>query len=132
VCRDSFPNERSLVERMKGRPFVLLGVNSDAAPIAADLTGLEGIAERSWHDGGELNGGRIANRWNVRALPTTYIIDHRGIIRHKLGPRPDGHDAVLEIFDPAGKARDKWQLRAEELATVVDGLIAEMGRRSHP
>ena len=132
MCRDSFPHERSLVERMKGRPFVLLGVNSDAAPVAADLTGLEGIAERSWYDGGEVNGGRIAHRWNVRALPTTYIIDPRGIIRHKLGPRPDGHDAVLEIFDPAGKVRDKWQLRAEEIATVVDGLIAEMGRRSHP
>ena len=117
---------------MKGRPFVLLGVNSDSPDVAAEVDREQGIADRSWRDGGEVNGGEIAHRWNVRALPTTYIIDHRGIIRYKLGPRPDGHDPVLEILDPAGKARDKWQLRAEEIAAVVDGLIAEMGRSPDP
>jgi hypothetical protein len=117
---------------MKGRPFVLLGVNSDAPEVGADVDRQQGIAERSWRDGGEVNGGRIAHRWNVRALPTTYIIDHRGTIRYKMGPRPDGHDTVLEVFDPAGRARDKWQLRSEEIAAVVDELIAEMGRRPDP
>src|SRR5262245_39401467 len=114
---------------MKGRPFILLGVNRDSPEVAAEVDRQQGIAERSWRDGGEANGGNIAHRWNVRALPTTYIIDHRGIIRYKLGPRPDGHDPVLEILDPAGKARDKWHLRAGEIAAVVDELIAEAGDR---
>lgn len=114
---------------MKDRPFVLLGINSDNTEDTARADHPGGAAERSWRDGGETFGGRIAHRWNVRSLPTTYIIDHRGIIRYKLGPRPDGHDAAPEILDPAGKARDKWQLRAEEIAAVVDELVAEVGRR---
>jgi thiol-disulfide isomerase/thioredoxin len=131
VCRESLPHERALVKRMEGRPFVLLGVNTDDAPAAAaEVERQQGIAARSWRDGGEVYGGRIAHRWNVKALPTTYILDHRGIIRYKLGPRPDGHDPVLEILDPAGEARDKWQLRAEQISAVVDELLAEMERPS--
>ena len=43
LCRSTFPYERSLVMRMKGRPFVLLGVNSDhgtaiARALAEDQT----------------------------------------------------------------------------------------------
>jgi peroxiredoxin len=129
VSRASTPPVRSLVERMKGRPFVLLGVNSDNTRQEAGSGRPAEAAERSWRDGGEVYGGRIARRWNVRALPTTYVIDHRGIIRHKIGPRPDGHDLVCEIMDTEGRARDKWQRRVEEIAAVVDELLAEMDRR---
>jgi hypothetical protein len=114
---------------MKGRPFILLGVNSDNAPdVAAQVEQQEGIAARSWRDGGELYGGRTAHQWNIRALPATYVIDHRGIIRYKLGPRADGHDTVVEIFDAAGQVSDKWQVRAEEIAAVVDELVTEAER----
>ena len=103
MCRESFPHERSLVERMKGRPFILLGVNSDSPEVAAEVDREQGIAERSWRDGGEVNGGEIAHRWNVRALPTTYIIDHRGIIRYKLGPRPMGTIRCSRSSIPRGR-----------------------------
>jgi peroxiredoxin len=129
VSRASTPPVRSLVERMKGRPFVLLGVNGDNTQQVAGSARPAEAAERSWRDGGEVFGGRIARRWNVRALPTTYVIDHRGIIRHKIGPRPDGHDLVCEIMDTEGRARDKWRRRVEEIAAVVDQLIAEKDRR---
>jgi peroxiredoxin len=126
VCRESFPQDQRLVERMRGKPFILLGVNSDRPEIGAAVARQDPIAQRSWRDGGEVLGGDIARRWNVTALPTTYIIDHRGIIRCKLGPRPDGHDPVREVLDPAGGVHDKWQSRAERIEAVVAELLAEM------
>ena len=77
-----YPHERSLVERMKGRPFAIIGVNSDR-----DREKIRKIREekkltwRSFWDGS--TGGPIAIRWNVTAWPTTYVIDHKGVIRAK-------------------------------------------------
>jgi len=78
-----YPHERSLVKKMEGKPFVLLGVNSDG-----DKEKLhkrmqeEQITWRSWWDGGDTS-GPIANQFNVHGWPTLYVVDHRGIIRHK-------------------------------------------------
>jgi hypothetical protein len=115
---------------MADKPFILLGVNCDVPEVAAEVARREGIAVRSWADGGEVHGGRIAHSWNVRALPATYIIDHRGIICHKFGPRPDGHDLVPEILDATGQARDKWQLRAQAIGAAVDELVARLDCKS--
>ena len=78
-----YPHERSLVERFEGQPFALLGVNSDStrervkrAIEKNDLTW------RSWFDGGSTN-GPIATAWKVRAWPTLYLIDAKGVIRHQ-------------------------------------------------
>jgi hypothetical protein len=75
-----FPHERSLVEKMKDRPFVLLGVNSD--PRDKLLAGMKRneINWRSWWDGGTTQ-GPIARRWSIQGWPTLYVIDHKGIIR---------------------------------------------------
>jgi peroxiredoxin len=127
VCRASYPRQRALVERMKGKPFILLGVNSDRPDVGASVARHNPVAERSWRDGGEVLGGPIARRWNVKALPTTYIIDYHGIIRFKVSPPPDGHDPVSDVLDPSGAARDRWRIRAETIAAVVDDLIAEIG-----
>jgi hypothetical protein len=91
-----YPHERSLVKKMEGKPFVLLGVNSDH-----DKDKLkkrmkeEQITWRSWWDGGDTN-GPIANQFNIRGWPTLYIVDHQGIIRHKYVGFPGE-----EIFDKA-------------------------------
>ena len=85
-CRDKIPHERSLVERMQGRPFVLLGVNGDGdKDQLRELMKKEGITWRSWWDGGGSANtpGPIARQFNVHAWPTLYLLDHRGIIRHK-------------------------------------------------
>ena len=91
-----YPHERSLVKKMEGKPFVLLGVNSDG-----DKEKLrkrmkeENITWRSWWDGGNTH-GPIANQFNVRGWPTLYVVDHRGIIRHKWLGFPGA-----EVFDSA-------------------------------
>jgi hypothetical protein len=78
-----YPHERSLVKRLEGKPFVLIGINSDS-----DKTQLKSVMEkeqitwRSFWDGGSTN-GPIATRWNVSGWPTVYVLDAKGVIRFR-------------------------------------------------
>lgn len=91
-----YPHERSLVQRMKDKPFALLGVNSDR-----DLDKIRKICVekeltwRSFWNGPEGTGGPISSLWNVRGWPTIYIIDHKGVIRDK-NKRGEALDEVVE------------------------------------
>jgi hypothetical protein len=78
-----YPHERSLVKRLAGKPFALLGINSD--PSKEDLKKImarENITWRSWWDGGNTE-GPIATKWNVTGWPTIYVLDAKGVIRYK-------------------------------------------------
>ena len=94
-----YPHERSLVKKLAEKPFVLLGVNSDV-----DLDELkktleeEKITWRSFWNGKEGTGGPISSEWNVQGWPTLYVIDHKGVIRHKyLGsPGDEKLDAAID------------------------------------
>jgi len=88
-----FPHERSLVKKLQGKPFALVGVNSDEDREAAkkDLE-KEGITWRSFWAGG--TGGAIPGEWAVRTWPTIVIIDHKGVIRYKHLGNPG--EAVLD------------------------------------
>jgi Thioredoxin-like len=78
-----YPHERSLVKKMEGKPFALVGVNSDRDRAALKkVLAKENITWRSFWNGGG-TGGPIATRWGVRGWPTLYLIDHRGVIRKK-------------------------------------------------
>ena len=79
-----YPYERSLVKKMEGKPFALIGVNSDS-----DRQRLKPVLEREritwrsfWNGPGGTNGS-ISNRWRVDGWPTLYLIDPNGIIRYK-------------------------------------------------
>ncbi len=90
-----YPHERSLVKKMADKPFALIGVNSDV-----DLAELkkvlqkEEITWRSFWNGKQGTGGPISAEWNVQAWPTLYVIDHKGMIRHKWLGSPG--DEVLD------------------------------------
>ena len=89
-----YPHERSLVKKMEGRPFALVGVNSDRDRAALKkVLEKENITWRSFFDGGKI-GGPIATRWAVQGWPTLYVIDHKGVIRHKHVGSPG--DKVLD------------------------------------
>lgn len=78
-----YPHERSLVKRLEGKPFVLIGVNSDKDRAALKKVLVkEKITWRSFWNGGSTL-GRIASRWNVYAWPTLFVIDADGVVRHK-------------------------------------------------
>jgi hypothetical protein len=97
-----YPHERSLVQRLEGKPFALVGVNSDKGleELQVAMT-KEQITWPSWFDGGS-TGGPIASLYGVQAWPTVYVLDPRGVIRFK---------------DVRGEALDK----------AVDSLLEEYG-----
>ena len=77
-----FPHERSLVKRLEGKPFALLGINSDS-----DLERLkqqneaQQITWRSWRD--KSTSGPIDSAWSVNSWPTIYVLDAKGVIRYQ-------------------------------------------------
>ncbi len=100
-----YPHERSLMKRLAGRPFALLGINSDRDRDALkEVMKTENITWRSWWDGGSTR-GPIASAWNVRGWPTIYVLDGQGKIRYK-------------------------NVRGEAMDKAVDTLLAELGNES--
>lgn len=92
-----FPHERSLVKRLEGKPFVLLGVNSDRdRDECKDKNATQQISWRSFWNGLEGTGGPISAEWNVSGWPTLFIIDHKGVIRHRFLGNPG--DEKLDKF----------------------------------
>ncbi len=89
-----YPHERSLVAKMKGKPFALIGVNSDSKEKVQAALKRENITWRSFWDGGDTS-GPIATQYGVRSWPTIYVLDHKGIIRYK-GVRGDKMDAAVD------------------------------------
>ena len=59
----------------------------------------EKLPWRSFVDPGAVGQGAIAARWNVHATPTFYVIDHRGIIRHKWVGSSPGEKAIDAALD---------------------------------
>jgi peroxiredoxin len=97
--RAMYAQWRSLVNKMEGRPFSLLGINSDK-----DKDKLkqrikdENINWRFWWDGGG-DAGPIAGEFNVPGWPAIYILDHHGAIRHKFIGRPHDEFDIDEVID---------------------------------
>ncbi len=100
-----YPHERSLVEKFKDRPFVILGVNSDEdREQLKETIAKEKLTWRSFWDGGSTD-GPIARRWNVTGWPTLYLIDHAGTIVRPVGPRDD--ELIEETVKKAEAAQKK-------------------------
>lgn len=85
-CRRMYPSERALVERMKDRPFALLGIHCESQKILEKLTSEKTVTWRSWADGQQ---GPIAQRWEIQAFPTMVLIDHTGVIRWRSSGVPN-------------------------------------------
>jgi peroxiredoxin len=81
-CMADVPHERELYEKLKGRPFTILGVNGDEEVAKAKQA--VDRAKIAWPSFAPDSGRRsdIPSAWNVFSWPTTYVIDHQGIIRH--------------------------------------------------
>ena len=91
-----YPHERSLVKRLAGEPFALIGVNSDKDLEALqDVLVEENITWRSFWNGPKGTRGPISTLWNVHGWPTIYILDHEGKIRFK-GPRGEAMDEAVD------------------------------------
>ncbi|TWU43660.1 Regulatory protein BlaR1 [Rubripirellula tenax] len=97
-CVAMYPENRKLSERLSGKPFALLAVSdSEQSTYNYDR------GEATWRMMFDGRGGPIATQWNVDSFPTTFVLDHHGVIRHR-------------------------GLRGEELAKAVDELLVERER----
>lgn len=91
------PHERSLVNKLSGKPFVLIGVNSDRDPeqLKKDLKENQ-VTWRSFQN--ERKGEKsISTDWNVQGWPTLYLIDHQGVIKKKWLGSPGNETLDKEV-----------------------------------
>ena len=81
-----WPHERSLVKNFADKAFAVIGVNISEPNTTAlkKLADKENLTWRSFSDPPTNQGhGVIAKKWNLAGTPTIYLIDPKGVIRHK-------------------------------------------------
>lgn len=90
-----YPHERSLVEEMEGKPFALIGVNSDPLPRALEAVAENDLNWRSFQNEPEGSDLPISEVWGVRGWPTIVVLDQEMRIRYR------GHDgnAATEVAE---------------------------------
>lgn len=99
-CRAMIPHEREMVDRLKEKPFALISISGDA-----EKSTLEEFLEEEempwthWHVG---NSEGMVREWNVRYYPTIYILDAKGVIRHKDIRGEEMEEAVNALLQEAG------------------------------
>jgi hypothetical protein len=94
------PHERSLVEKYRDAPFVILGVNSDEdlAMVRAEQA-KHGVTWRSFWNGPKGTAGPIAASWAVSGWPALYILDPEGVIRYSsVGADERAIEATIEAL----------------------------------
>ncbi len=78
------PHKRSLVEKLKDKPFALLGINSDKdKTFYAEKAAEMGVDWRSFWCGERGGAGPTPSEWRVHTWPTMYLIDGKGVIRER-------------------------------------------------
>jgi len=108
-----WPHERSLVKNLEDKPFVLLGVNTNGydPKKLKEVMDKEKLNWRSYADvrGKGADAGAIVAKWNLQGTPTLYVIDHKGVIRHKWlgGPGEKVIDAAIEKLIKEAEADKK-------------------------
>lgn len=89
----------ALVERLKDKPFAIVGVASDEPAKLPKIVEDNKINWRNAVD--ESTEGPIATAWNVHGWPTIFVLDGDGVIRFR-------------------------DTRGEDLDKAVDELLAEL------
>ena len=77
-CIAEMPNVKATYTKYKGQKFEIIGISLDNSPVPVEAyIASEGIMWRQYWD----SGGRISRMYNVRAIPSTFLIDGEGVIR---------------------------------------------------
>lgn len=106
-CMSEVPHELELVHRLKGKPFVLIGVNADDDRTRAlRSAAMHHIVWRSFWDGPRGPYGPILTSWNIQSLPTVYFIDQDGVIRYSYLYRKEIDAALAKLLSEAGPTKD--------------------------
>ncbi|HJZ59858.1 MAG TPA: TlpA disulfide reductase family protein [Gemmataceae bacterium] len=107
-CRAMIPHEREMVKKHKDKPFVLVSVSGDEEKEAlTKFLEKEPMPWVHWWDGDEQ---KVLKTFRVKAFPTIYLIDHKGVIRKKWIGSPSNKvldDAVEELVVAAERDAKK-------------------------
>jgi thiol-disulfide isomerase/thioredoxin len=98
-CMAMVPHDKKLVERMKGKPFALIGVNGDGdKDKAKEAEKKNEMTWTSFWDPAEQPDGQISKAWNIGAWPTIYVLDADGVIQYVgHGPSPK-LDTIVDVL----------------------------------
>ena len=97
-----YPHERSLVKQLAGKPFALIGVNSDD-----DIDELKEIIKeknltwRSFQNEAGVD-GTISDMWGIAGWPTIFLIDAEGVIRWTDHSSNGMDDMITELLAEIG------------------------------
>ena len=131
-----WPHERSLVKQLAGKSFAVIGVNVSEKN-AADLKKVvekENLVWRSFSDPRTSEGwGVISKKWNLSGTPTIYLIDPKGVIRHKWlgGPGDKVVDKAVEelMQEAAGEEKKSREVKDSRAAILfIDCDISRLRR----
>jgi thiol-disulfide isomerase/thioredoxin len=112
-CRQMYEHEKGLVQRMTGKPFALIGINTDPSKTKAKRAiEKNGLTWRSWWDG-QPTGMPICAQWGISSYPQLFILDHKGVIRQRIGGLPQDMAALDRIIEDLVKEIGQEQSRAE-------------------
>ncbi len=99
-----YPHERSLVKQLAGKPFALIGVNSDSdRDEIRQIVKDKDITWRSFWNGEDGTSGPISTRWNVSDWPTIYVLDSKGVIRYRDVRGAEMDEALEALFSEMGE-----------------------------
>jgi thiol-disulfide isomerase/thioredoxin len=99
-CRAMLPHEKALVERLAGKPFAMIGVNTDDKKDEFKrLAGEQGVTWKNSWQGSKT--GPWPEAWGIAKYPSVYVLDEDGVIR------------AIDV-------------RGDDLAKVVDDLLAKL------
>ena len=95
-CKAMIPHEREMVEKLKGKPFVLLSVSCDEKKKRSRSSSKK---RKRCHGriGGTAAAARVTQAIHLRYYPTIYVLDHMGTIRYK-GVRGAQMDEAVETL----------------------------------
>jgi thiol-disulfide isomerase/thioredoxin len=98
-CRAMIPHEREMVGRLKSKPFALISASADVAK--EDLQKFLEKEKMPWNHWWVGNEEGLVKDWNVRFYPTIYVIDAKGVIRHKNLREAELEEAVVALIKEA-------------------------------
>jgi thiol-disulfide isomerase/thioredoxin len=100
ACQAFHPQQRSLEEKLAGKPFALVDVNSDLIlERRKKINAKDNITWRAFQETDEKGTlGPITTRWGIDQWPTLFLIDHHGVIRQKYVGSP-GEKVLAEELD---------------------------------
>ena len=103
-CKELLPYEKQLFKKFEGKPFVLLGVNSDIEKNAfIKVQQQYNIPWPSFWDGN----GSINREWEIEFLPLLVLVDEKGVIRFNSKSVMDNIESFRDLSEKVEKEISK-------------------------